>query len=99
MCYFAVTTTPPCLLFQFIKSKIRNRLHHTRAEKSQFVAINRRLSKALDEEDEGFGYCTWKHDEDEMYDSFLKEALAEQDKMDQVIFLLLIAGKKTGNWG
>ena len=69
--------------FQFIKSKIRNRLHHTRAEKSQFVAINTRLSQKLDEEDDGFGYCTWKHDVDDMYDSFLKEALAEQDNMEK----------------
>ena len=53
--------------YKFIKSKRRGRMHHTRVEKSQFIAINSRLEQPLDEQDDpGFLFAQWT-DEDEAF--------------------------------
>ena len=67
------------LLLQFIHSKIRNRLSHTKAEKSLYVSINKRLQLPLDEEDPGFAYATWST-VDEQYDSWLTDALLSAEE-------------------
>jgi hypothetical protein len=62
--------------FKFVKSKVRNRLSHSKAEKSLMVAVNKRLSLPLDEHDPGYAYSVWSS-ADEQLDSHLLSAAAE----------------------
>lgn len=58
-----------------MKSKVRNRLSHSKAEKSLYVAINKRLAKPLDQHDPGYAYAVWTS-ADEQYDTWIRDALA-----------------------
>lgn len=55
--------------YKFIKGKRRGRLHHSRVEKSQYIAINSRLEQPLDEEDDAGVFAQWT-DEDEAFHVF-----------------------------
>lgn len=69
----------PCT--QFVKSKVRNRLSHSKAEKSLYVAINRGLTKPLDEHDPGYAYAVWTS-ADEQYDDWIRDALPGSDEKE-----------------
>ena len=45
--------------YKFFKSKRRGRLGHTKVEKSQFVAANKRLEESLQPQDDGFIFTQW----------------------------------------
>ena len=69
--------------YKFFKSKRRGRLGHTKVEKSQFVAANKRLEESLQPQDDGFIFTQWTA-ADEAFTALLATAGAGIDEPEEV---------------
>ena len=69
--------------YKFFKSKRRGRLGHTKVEKSQFVAANKRLEESLQPQDDGFIFTQWTA-ADEAFTALLATAGGEIDEPEEV---------------
>jgi hypothetical protein len=69
--------------YKFFKSKRRGRLGHTKVEKSQFVAANKRLEESLQPQDDGFIFTQWTA-ADEAFTALLATAGGGIDEPEEV---------------